>query len=204
MTIRAVFFDFGGVLYRTPDRSWLRRWQVLLGLIRDEDISGMILSPDESPFFQGIMEGTIPESAMWERMEKSWRLSPLVLRWLQHNTMNRRRLNREVVAFLAGLRPRYRTGILSNAGSDARRLFIDVFGFDRLVDTLVISAEEGSAKPDEQIYRVALDRLGVEPHETVFLDDLAVNVAAARNLGMHAVHFRDTRQALSEIAVLLE
>jgi len=204
MTIRGVFFDFGGVLYRTPALSWMRRWQSLLGMGRDPTISAMLLTPDESPYFLALMEGRIPESDMWQRMSQAGRISPVLVRWLQRNSMNKRRLNRAVVRYLAALRPRFRTGILSNAGSDARRSFTGVFGFDRLVDTLVISAEEGSAKPDEHIYRVALERLGVAPEETVFLDDLAVNVAAACKLGIHAVHFQDTRQALAEIDVLLD
>jgi epoxide hydrolase-like predicted phosphatase len=202
--IRAVFFDFGGVLYKTPDREWIKRWLVLLGLARDEAISAMLLSPDESPYFQGVMDGSIPESEMWARMGKAWRLSPLLLRWMQNNAMSRKRLNREVADYLGTLRPRFRTGILSNAGTDARRMFTDIFGFHHLVDTMVISAEEGCAKPDEHIYRVALDRLGVDPGEAVFLDDLAVNIAAARKLGMHAVQFIETRQALGEIARLLD
>ncbi len=204
MTIRAVFFDFGGVLYRTPAQRWMRRWQVLLGMGRDPTLSAMILTPDESPYYQGLMEGTIPESDMWQRMGQAWRVSPALVGWLRRSSMSTHRLNRSVVRYLAGLRPRFRTGILSNAGTDARRLFTGVFGFDRLVDTLVISAEEGSAKPDERIYRVALDRLGVAPEETLFLDDLAVNVTAARRLGIHAVQFLDTRQALAEVDNLLD
>ena len=203
MTIRAVFFDFGGVLYRVPDRKWMRRWQMLLGLGKDFTFSTMILAPDESPYFQAIMEGRIAESEMWERMAKSWRLSPVILSWLRRNSMSRRRVNRAVENFLAGLRPRFKTGILSNMGSDARKLFSQVFGFDRLVDTMVISAEEGVMKPDERIYQIALDRLGVSAHEAVFLDDLAVNVAAARQVGMRAVHFQTTSQALAEVASLL-
>jgi len=199
MSIRAVLFDFGGVLYKTPDRRWLRNWQRLLGLGQDETISAMIASPEESPYVQAIMEGRIPESDMWERLGQRWRLSPVLVSWLQYSTMSRRRLNREVADFLAGLRPRFQTAILSNAGSDARRQFTEIFGFNRIVDEMIISAEEGVAKPDERIYRIALERLGVEAQEALFLDDLAVNVEAARRLGMQAVQFFETRQALAEI-----
>ena len=201
--IRAVLFDFGGVLYRTPDRRWMRQWQTLLGLARDEEISAIIAAPEESPYMQAIMEGRIPEGDVWERFGRSWRLSPMLAHWLQRNAMSRRRLNREVAAFLGSLRPRYRTAILSNAGSDARQTFIERFGFDRLVDIMIISAEERVAKPDARIYQIALDRLGVAPAEAVFLDDLAVNVAAAIRLGMQAVHFRETHQALAEVQALL-
>jgi epoxide hydrolase-like predicted phosphatase len=203
MSIQAVFFDFGGVLYRVPDRKWMRRMQMLLGLGKDSTFSTMILEPDESPYFQALMEGRITESDMWQRMANAWRLSPMVVGWLRKNTLSRRRVNQQVADFLAGLRPRFKTGILSNAGTDARKMFNEVFGFDRIVDTMVISAEEGVMKPDERIYQIALDRLGVSAPETVFLDDLAVNVDAARRVGIRAVHFQTTAQALAEVGSLL-
>lgn len=203
MTIRAVLFDFGGVLYKTPDRSWMKKWQRLLGLKNDELISSIIVSPDDSPYVQAVMEGRIPESDFWERMGRRWRLSPILVRWLKRSTMSRHRLNREAANFLANLRPTYRTGILSNAGSDARSMFTSIFGFDRMVDEMIISAEEGVAKPDERIYQIALEKMGVEADEAVFLDDLAANVEAALKMGIRAVQFRDTAQALSAVNALL-
>ncbi len=203
MTIRAVLFDFGGVLYKTPDRRWMKKWQRFLGLGKDEVISSIIVSQDESPYVQAVMEGRIPESEIWERMGRRWRLSPILVRWLKRSTMSHHRLNQEVASFLASLRPKYRTGILSNAGSDARSMFTSIFGFDRLVDEMIISAEEGIAKPDKRIYQIALDKMGVEPGEAVFLDDLLVNVEAARQLGMKAVQFQETSQALSDMRALL-
>lgn len=203
MDIRAVLFDFGGVLYRTPDRRWMKKWQKLLGLDKDEVISSIVSSQDDSPYLQAVMEGRIPESEIWERMGRRWKLSPLLVRWLRRSSFSRQRLNHDVAEFLASLRPEYRTGILSNAGSDARSMFTSIFGFDRLVDEMIISAEEGIVKPDERIYQIALDKLGVEPEETVFLDDLRVNVEAARQLGIKAVQFFNPSQAISDIRALL-
>ena len=173
MTIRAVLFDFGGVLYRTPDRRWMKKWQTFLGLGKDEVINSIISAQDESPYLQAIMEGRLPESEIWERMANRWRLSPILVRWLKRSSWSRSRLNRDVAAFLTSLRPKYRTGILSNAGSEARDIFTSIFGFDRIVDEMIISAEEGIAKPDERIYQIALDKMGVDPEEAVFLDDLS-------------------------------
>lgn len=204
MAIRAVLFDFGGVLYRIPDQRWLRRWQIFLGLGADEDISTLIAAPEDSPYMQAILEGRISEDEVWERVGRRWRISPFLMRWLRRTVISRRRVNREMAAFLGNLRPRYRTGILSNAGSDARRLFTDVFGFDRLVDAMIISAEEGVAKPNERIYHLALDRLGVKADEVVFVDDMAVNVAAACQLGMQAIQFHETQQVLTAVRSFLE
>lgn len=204
MPVRAVFFDFGGVLYKTPDRSWMKRWMVALRLGNDEIINAILSSPEDSPYMQAVLLGRIPESEMWARMGQRWHLGHLLVRWMQRNAMSRRRLDREVAAYLGGLRPRYRTAILSNAGSEARRFFTEVFEFHRLVDEMIISAEEGVAKPDERIYRVALGRLGAAPQEALLLDDVARNVEAARRLGMHVVHFRTTSQALADVEQILK
>ena len=80
---------------------------------------------------------------------------------------------------------------------------VDVFGLDKLVEDIVISAEEGVIKPDPAIYDIALRRLDAKPETTLFLDDYLPNVEAARDLGMAAVQFVDNRQAADEIRTLL-
>src|SRR5262249_37185538 len=55
------------------------------------------------------------------------------------------------------------------------------YGFGQLTDVIIYSHEAGISKPDPRIYRLACDRLGVRPEEMIFLDDVAANVAAARD-----------------------
>jgi HAD superfamily hydrolase (TIGR01509 family) len=79
------------------------------------------------------------------------------------------------------------------------------WGILSLFDVVVCSGEEGVAKPDPTIYRLALDRLGVEPGEAVFVDDSRGHVAAARELGIHAIHFTTAAalaDALSDLQIL--
>jgi putative hydrolase of the HAD superfamily len=70
---------------------------------------------------------------------------------------------------------------------------------DELFELVVDSAFVGMRKPDPEIYRLTLDRLGLPAAACLFLDDLDVNVTAARELGMTAIHFQDTDQAITEI-----
>ncbi|MHB8648340.1 MAG: HAD-IA family hydrolase, partial [Thermomicrobiales bacterium] len=78
------------------------------------------------------------------------------------------------------------------------------YGLDRLVDGMIFSDEEGIAKPDPRIYRLAAERLGVRPEESLFVDDVLGNIEGARAVGMIAVHFRDTEQAIAEIIHCLD
>jgi putative hydrolase of the HAD superfamily len=72
-----------------------------------------------------------------------------------------------------------------------------------LFELVVDSAFVGVRKPEPAIYELTLERLGLPAAACVFVDDLEPNVAAARELGMHGVHFRDTDQAIGEIDALL-
>jgi len=70
---------------------------------------------------------------------------------------------------------------------------------DELFEVVVDSGFVGVRKPDRRIYEITCERLGVEPEECVFVDDFGHNCEAARELGMTAVWFRDTDQAVAEL-----
>jgi len=68
---------------------------------------------------------------------------------------------------------------------------------------VVDSAFVGSRKPEPRIYQVTLERLGTAPEAAVFVDDVEINCQAARELGIQAIHFRTTDQAIQEIEAAL-
>jgi HAD superfamily hydrolase (TIGR01509 family) len=61
----------------------------------------------------------------------------------------------------------------------------------------------GTRKPERRIYEITLEELGVPAEAALFVDDLEINCDAARELGMTAVWFRDTNQAIAEIEAAL-
>jgi putative hydrolase of the HAD superfamily len=69
-----------------------------------------------------------------------------------------------------------------------------------LFDSIVESSVEGIRKPEPDIYRRALDRLGVQPEDCAYLDDLGVNLKPARALGMHTIKVGDPLTALAELS----
>jgi putative hydrolase of the HAD superfamily len=71
-----------------------------------------------------------------------------------------------------------------------------------LFDAVVESSVEGIRKPEPEIYRRALDRLGAEADRTAYLDDLGVNLKPARALGMHTIKVGDPLRALAELGEL--
>jgi putative hydrolase of the HAD superfamily len=87
------------------------------------------------------------------------------------------------------------TALLSNAG----RSEYPPDGWATLFDAVVLSGEVGMRKPDIAIYRYTAKRLGVAPHEAVFVDDLAVNVRGAVAAGMIGVHHVSYERTLLEL-----
>lgn len=112
-------------------------------------------------------------------------------------------LNAELSEYFAGLRPAYRTGILSNSFVGAREREQARYGFEDLADVMVYSHEIGVVKPDHAAYLLVCQRLEMTPGEAVFLDDREIAVEGARAVGMAAVLFRDNAQAIAQLEELL-
>jgi putative hydrolase of the HAD superfamily len=74
---------------------------------------------------------------------------------------------------------------------------------DELFELIVDSGFEGTRKPEPRIYELTLSRLGLSADDCAFVDDVEVNVTAARELGMHGIHFRETAQVIAELDALV-
>lgn len=75
--------------------------------------------------------------------------------------------------------------------------------FPELFDAWVISAEVGMRKPEERIFLLAAERLGLPPEQCVFIDDIQANVDAATALGMAGVLHRDPLATTAHVFALL-
>jgi len=199
MVIRAVVFDIGGVLEITPDLGVDRRWEARLRLSAGE------IGERMADVWTGGEVGRITlddvHRAIRDRLglDEQQLTSFMADVWREYMGT----ANTELIEYARGLRPRYRTGILSNSFVGAREREQAAYGFEDLVDEIVYSHESGMAKPDPRIYALVCDRLGARPGETVFLDNVQQHVAGARDVGIHAVHYRDNAQAIAEIEQLL-
>jgi putative hydrolase of the HAD superfamily len=113
------------------------------------------------------------------------------------------RIDRDVAALLARVRDTVPLALVSNATT---RLEADLerHGLASIADTVVNTARIGAAKPDPRVYRIAAQRVGAAVERCLFVDDTAANVAAAREIGMAAVHFRRYEDLREAVAPLLE
>jgi putative hydrolase of the HAD superfamily len=111
------------------------------------------------------------------------------------------RLYDDAIGFLEKLRADgVKIAIVSNC-SEHTRLLLTELGVDALTDTLVLSCEVGSAKPEAGIFRHALTRLGVTPEAAVFIDDQAGFCAGAVAEGIRAVQIVRAERAARQTPV---
>jgi glucose-1-phosphatase len=199
--IQAIIFDIGGVLVRTHDHSGRRRWEEKLGLAEWES---------EEIVFSGEMGtraqcGAIGETDLWHWVGEHLNLSAEELAAFRRDFWSGDVLDLELVAYIRSLRPRYQTAVISNATDGLQRALSDTYAIADAFDLIVCSAEEKVMKPDLEIYRRTLERLGRRAHEAVFIDDNAANITAARRLGLYTVHYQagvDVPAELSRLGVL--
>jgi epoxide hydrolase-like predicted phosphatase len=200
VSIEAVLFDIGGVLELTPPTGWQERWAAALGLGPGEFDARL------DPIFLAGSTGTSTLSEVEHAIAAALGLDAEALGMFMDDlwTEYLGTLNQDLTAYFAGLRPRFRTGILSNSFVGARELEQERYGFGDMCDVVVYSHEEGFLKPDPRSYRVACARLAVDPAKCVLLDDTQACVDGARAVGMHAVRFTVNAQALRDLEELLD
>ena len=112
--------------------------------------------------------------------------------------------NHEVIAYMRTLRERgLRLAILTNNVREWEPMWRSKLAVDEIFDVVVDSAFVGMRKPDPEIFELTLERLGLSAGECVFVDDTEVNCQTARELGMAAVWFRSSQQAIAEVEAAL-
>ena len=199
--IRAVFWDFGGVILSSPFDAF-DEYERANGLPAD---------------FIRSVNATDPDTNAWALIER---------REIDADTFDRRfadessRLGhrirgRDVLAMLSGsVRPEMVTALdraidagfitaclTNNVSSDHQRPEVDAVmeQFDHVIE----SSKVGCRKPEPAFYELACATAGVEPVECVFLDDLGINLKPARAMGMCTIKVLDARQAIGDLERVL-
>lgn len=197
--ILAAVFDFGGVLVRmVDDRPRLKLAKQLgVPLSRLDDLVFFSSSAAKASM------GEISVRMHWEAVREALGILPNDMPGFLEQYWSADDVNWELLHYIKGLHPRFKVGLLSNAWDDLRQTMHTRWDIDGLFDELIISAEVGMVKPDPRIFHLAVGRLGVQPDEAVFIDDISGNVEAARQQGLVAIQFLDNQQTMAELQLIL-
>jgi putative hydrolase of the HAD superfamily len=201
VVIRAVLFDFGGVISSSPFEAFAHL----------EEERGL---PAD---FIRTVNATNPDTNAWAKLERGEvDLETFGSMWsheagaLGHELDGRLVLERlageirpEMVNAIRSCGTKYKTACLTNNFTRAEAILSDeVAEVYSLFDAILESRVLGVRKPDRRFYELACEALDVEPNECVFLDDLGVNLKPARELGMHTIKVSDPHLALIELGEL--
>lgn len=205
---RAVVSDFGGVL-TTPLGNAFAAWSRQSG-IPLEDL-GMALAASaerhgEHPLFV-LERGELSEAEFIARLERELgggrTLAGMTDVYFEHLERNH-----EMIDLVADLRDRgLRTALLTNNVREWEARWRSMLPeLDEIFEVVVDSAFVGMRKPEHGIYHLTVERLGggLRSEDCVFVDDIALNCDAAREVGMRAVLFETTDQARAEIELALD
>lgn len=204
--LKAVLWDFGGVILSSPFEAFAR-YEQEKGLPKD---------------FIRTLNATNPDTNAWAKFERNE--VPFDefcdLFEAEAQALGQELSAREVMPLLAGqIRPemvkalrrcgeRFKTACLTN----------NVVGFNdfpersratgrdevlALFDAIIESSKVGCRKPDPRFYEIACETLGIQPNEAVFLDDLGVNLKPAKELGMRTIKVTEPSLALAELEAIV-
>ena len=206
--LRALLVDWGGVLTE-PLESAMRSWAEVDGIDFDSYIAVMrewlgqhqgelAAANPVAALERGEIEVPHFEEQFAERLTAATGHPILAAGLLQRMFDQFAHAPAMAALVLRARRAGLRTGLLSNSwGNEYPRE-----GWDEMFDAIVISGEVGMRKPEPGIFAHALELLDVEAGQTVFVDDLRVNVTAATELGFVGVHHVTYDQTATELEAL--
>ena len=198
MSIKAVFFDLGGVIVRTEFQAPRQQLAERLGM-EYEDLNRVVFDSDSG---LRASVGEISSEDHWATVIKRLKRPASELVTIRDEFFAGDIVDRTLVDYIRSLRGPFKTGLISNAWGDLRD-FIVREKFEDAFDEMIISAEVGAMKPEPRIFQIALEKLGVSPNEAVFVDDFLINVEGAEKAGMTGIHFMDPESALKLLKRLL-
>lgn len=206
--IEAVVSDFGGVLTSPVFESFVA-WQEATGIPLEalgKAMADLAERQGTHPLFE-LETGRMTEEDFLDSLsvELSAELGrPVRLEGFADRYLEKLDTNPRMIEYMRQLRGRgLKLAICTNNIREWEERWRAKLPVDEIFDVVVDSSAVGTRKPEPRIFEITLELLGVEPSATVFIDDLEVNCNAAQELGMAAVWFRETEQAISEIETAL-
>ncbi len=198
--IRAIIFDMGGVILLTCDNSPRIALAEQLGTTVVK-LSSLVFSSESAIRCE---EGEISKNEHWNNILKLLGRNPVddatpydEAFWAGDCIDN------DLMEIIYSLKKKYKIGFLSNAFNGAREFVDRQFHFLDAFDLTVFSYEVKIRKPNLRIYRLVCERLDVSPEETLFIDDMEVNVEGARKAGLKSVQYINKTQIKIQLSDIL-
>ena len=184
--MKTIIFDFGNVIGFFDHYQTLAKLRPYTTLSPQEMYHALY----EGPLEDQVERGQLTPPVFMEQVRQLWQLS-CDMDFLTRAVADIFTPNPEVCGLIPQLKKRYRILLGSNTNlihaNQFRTQFADVLSH---FDALVLSYEIGTRKPDAAFFRHCHALAEAEPAECVFVDDLAANIAGARDIGLHGIVYK--------------
>lgn len=184
--IKALIFDFKGVIVRTEDYGPRHAWDERLGL----PTGSVERAVQRSDLWIQAQLGRISDTAYWRGVAELLYMRGIDINELRRDYFRGDRLNYRLLDYIRELRGAgYAVALLCNESLRFEDRLCEL-GIRDLFEPVIVSALIGVMKPDPTAYRVVLQDLHVAPREAVLVDDSLAHVRGAQAVGLHAILFR--------------
>ena len=192
--MKNIVFDLGGVLFARDKNKSTQEFHEFFSFIRSERMP---------LFWEEYDRGTLTFDEVLDELSRSKGCDRAVAEDYLREALDRQEAVPQTAALIRDLkRAGYRLYVLSNMS----REFIDFLRRTEIYgcfDGEVVSCEEGVVKPEPRIYEILLDRFGLNPAETLFIDDRRSNLEAAAAFGIATFHFREPESSCTQLREML-
>ena len=188
-----IFFDWSGVIADDSGDKFIQQ------SLRDIGANEIQIKDILNQHFNNFMIGNLSEADYWQVLKNEYGFdipdqhSGVFDKWSDINP------NKEMLRLVDRLKlSGYRVGLITNIIKPVFEIIKQSGNYD-IFDDIVASCEVKLVKPDQQIYRLALDRLGATANESIFIDDKQSNLNAASKIGIKTILAKNSQQAILEI-----
>jgi putative hydrolase of the HAD superfamily len=206
--IEAIISDFGGVL-TSPLLDSFTAFQDQSGIPLEALGKAMVAVAEregKNQLFE-LEKGRLSEAMFLKQLAEQLSSDlgrPVELHGFGERYLEHLDANEQMIDYMRELRGRgYKMAICTNNIREWEHGWRAKLPVDEIFEVVVDSAFVGFRKPEPEIFQITIDRLGVDAQAALLVDDVELNCDAARDLGMTAVWFRDTAQAIEEIEAAL-
>ncbi len=182
---KALVFDFFGVICSEISPQWLR-----------SHVSEMRAQALKDSYVAAADRNKLSQEALFSALSGDTHIPAFQIEQEWFALVH---IDEQMISLIRNLKPHYKLGLLTNSPSSFLRSILAQHNLTDLFDSIIVSSEIGSAKPDPEIFIKMLESLPAEPQEVVMIDDNRLNVEAAKKIGMQGIVFKSYEQLKNEL-----
>ncbi len=196
--IKGIFFDFDGVI--TLEKQGTP--PIICYIAKETGLPIKSVEAAYRRYNRALLRGEIVHKDMWqdfcEALQFDIDYEILIGAFLNIT------LDQTVIAYIKELKAKYIIGMITDNKVDRIETILKALNLEDLFDVVVISAEVHAGKTEETIFEAALSRSGLEPQESVFIDNTVRNLEIPAKMGFRTIYFDNEKRDWTELKRMLE